>query len=478
MARFVIGDDRSQSTLFPERLDDYVGEDNPVRAIDVFVDELDLAKLGFDGVEPEATGRPAYHPATLLKIYVYGYLNRVQSSRRLERECQRNIELVWLTGRLMPDFKTIADFRKNNGDAIRKVCREFVVLCRRLELFSEASVAIDGSKFKAVNTRDRNFTQAKMERRLAQIDESIARYLAQLDSADRQGEAVPEAKITRLNEKIAALRQEIGRLNQLNAQMMETEDKQISLTDPDARSMATSGRGSGMVGYNVQSAVDTSHHLIVAHEVTNVGSDRDQLSDMTERARLAIGSEAIEVVADRGYYKGEEIVACEQAGNTVYLPKPMTSGLYAKGRFGKQDFVYVAVDDIYLCPAGEQLPYHYTNEEDGKTLRRYWTTACQACALKSKCTTGKERRISRWEHEAVLEVVQARLDRNPEKMRLRRQTVEHPFGTIKSWMGSTHFQMKRLKNVRTEMALHVLAYNMKRVMRILGVGGLMEAIRA
>src|ERR1700733_6271935 len=264
MTRFVVGDDRSQSTLFPERLEDYLSEDNPVRAIDVFVDELDLAKLGFGGVEPEATGRPAYHPSTLLKIYVYGYLNRVQSSRRLERECQRNIELVWLTGRLMPDFKTIADFRKDDGEAIR----------RRLKLFDEASVAIDGSKFKAVNTRDRNFTQAKMQRRLAQIDESIARYLSQLDSADRQGEAVPEAKITRLNEKIATLRQEIQRLNALNVQMMQTEDKQISLTDPDARSMATSGRGSGMVGYNVQSAVDTKHHLIVAHEVTNVGSDR------------------------------------------------------------------------------------------------------------------------------------------------------------------------------------------------------------
>jgi hypothetical protein len=317
-----------------------------------------------------------------------------------------------------------------------------------------------------------------MQRRLAQIDESIARYLSQLDSADRQGEAVPEAKITRLNEKIAALRQEIRRLNALNSEMMQTEDKQISLTDPDARSMATSGRGSGMVGYNVQSAVDTKHHLIVAHEVTNVGSDRSQLSRMSEQARAAIGSEAIEAVADRGYYSGEEIVACEQAGITVYLPKPMTSGLLAKGRFGKQDFVYVAADDVYRCPAGEQLTYHYTNEEEGKTLRRYWTTACQACALKSKCTTGKERRISRWEHEAVLEAVQARLDRNPAKMRERRQTVEHPFGTIKSWMGATHFQMKTLKNVGTEMALHVLAYNMKRVISILGVGGLMEAIRA
>src|ERR1700712_287807 len=395
MTRFVVGDDRSQSTLFPERLDDYLGEDNPVRAVDVFVDELDLAKLGFDGVEPEATGRPAYHPATLLKIYVYGYLNRVQSIRRLERECRRNIELVWLTGRLMPDFKTIADFRKDNGEAIRKVCREFVVLCRRLELFSEASVAIDGSKFKAVNTRDRNFTQAKMQRRLAQIDESIARYLSQLDSADRQGEAVPEAKITRLNEKIATLRQEIQRLNALNTQMTQTEDKQISLTDPDARSMATSGRGSEMVGYNVQSAVDTKHHLIVTHEVTNVGSGQSQLSHMSEQARAAIGSEAIEAVADRGYYSGEEIVACEQAV-TVYLPKPITSGLNVKGRFGKQDFVYVVAEYVYRCPAGEQLTYHYTNEEDGKTLRRYWTTACQSCTLKNKCTTGKERRISRW----------------------------------------------------------------------------------
>jgi len=478
MKRFVVGDDRRQSTLFPERLDEYLGEDNPVRAIDVLVDELDLGELGFSGVAPEATGRPAYHPATLLKIYVYGYLNRVQSSRRLERECQRNVELLWLTGRLMPDFKTIADFRKDNGGAIRKVCRAFVLLCRRLELFREASVAIDGSKFKAVNARDRNFTQGKMQRRLKQIDESIARYLSQLDSADRQGEAVPEAKITRLNEKIAMLRQEVQRLNALNVQMMQSEDKQISLTDPDARSMATSGRGSGMVGYNVQSSVDTTHHLIVSHEVTNKGSDRAQLSGAAEQARTAIGSETIEAVADRGYYAGEEIVACEEAGITVYLPKPLTSGAKAKGRFGKQDFVYVAEDDVYLCPSGERLTYRYSNEEAGKMLRRYWTSACHACALKSKCTTGRERRISRWEHEAVLESVQARLDRNPDKMRLRRQTVEHPFGTIKSWMGATHFQMKTLEHVGTEMALHVLAYNMKRVMKILGVGGLIEAIHA
>ena len=478
MTRFVVGDDRSQSTLFPERLDDYLGEDNPVRAIDVFVDELDLAKLGFGGVEPEATGRPAYHPATLLKIYVYGYLNRVQSSRRLERECQRNIELVWLTGRLMPDFKTIADFRKDNGEAICQVCREFVVLCRRLEMFSEASVAIDGSKFKAVNTRDRNFTQAKMQRRLAQIDESIARYLSQLDSADRQGETVPEAKITRLNEKIATLREEIQRLHGLNTLMMQTEDKQISLTDPDARSMATSGRGSGMVGYNVQSAVDTKHHLIVTHEVTNVGSDRSQLSRMTERARAAIGSEAIEAVADRGYYSGEEIVACEQAGITVYLPKPMTSGLLAKGRFGKQDFVYRRDQDVYRCPAGEALTRRFTALEDGMNIHIYWTSDCAGCPLKGQCTSGKERRIRRWEHEGVIDAMQARLDAKPDAMRIRRATVEHTFGTLKAWMGATHFKTRTLEKVRTEMSLQVLAYNLKRVIAILGPGPLMQAMRA
>jgi hypothetical protein len=317
-----------------------------------------------------------------------------------------------------------------------------------------------------------------MKRRLEQIDESIARYLSQLDTADRQGPTVPEAKTTRLKEKIAKLREEIERLNALNARMMASEDKQISLSDPDARSMATSGKGSGMVGYNVQSAVDTTHHLIVAHEVTNVGTDRSQLSNMAEQARTEIGAETLEVVADRGYYEGEEILACETVGITVTLPKPMTSSAKAAGRFGKQDFIYVAADDVYRCPAGERLTYRYTNEEDGKTLRRYWTTACQACALKAQCTPGKERRISRWEHEAVLETVQDRLDRNPEKMRVRRQTVEHPFGTIKAWMGATHFQMRRLPKVASEMALHVLAYNMKRVMQILGVCELMTAMRA
>ena len=464
--------------MFPAELEDYVAEDNPVRAVDAFVDGLDLGKLGFGRVIPLEKGRPCYHSATLLKIYIYGYLNRVPSSRRLERECQRNIELVWLTGQLAPDFKTIADFRKDNGKAIREVCRTFVALCRELDLLSVASVAIDGSKFKAVNARDKNFTEAKMKRRLERIDESIARYLAQLETADRHGDAVPEAKVARLKDKITKLKEEVTRLNAINAEMMKSEDKQISLTDPDARSMATSGKDTGIVGYNVQTAVDTKNHLIVAHEVTNVGTDRHQLSNMAEQARTEMGVETLDAVADRGYYTGEEIRACEEAGITVTLPKPQTSGAKAAGRFGKQDFVYVAADDVYICPARERLTYHYTNVEDGKTLRRYWTNNCQACALKSKCTTGQERRITRWEHEAVLETVQARLDHHPEKMAVRRSTAEHPFGTIKCWMGATHFLTKRLLKVSTEMALNVLAYNMKRVMAIIGVAGLLEAMAA
>ena len=478
MAGFVEGVDRGQSTLFPALLDDYVTDDNPVRVVDVFVDGLDLDKLGFVGIQALDRGRPSYHPRTMLKLYIYGYLNRVPSSRRLERECQRNIEMIWLTGQLAPDFKTIADVRKDNGKAIREVCREFVALCRKLDLLSVASVAIDGSKFKAVNARDKNFTEAKMKRRLERIDESIARYLSQLETADRHGDAVPEAKTARLKSKIEKLKEEIVRLNAINAGMMKSEDKQVSLTDPDARSMATSGKDTGTVGYNVQIAADTQHHLIVAHEVTNVGTDRHQLANMARQARDEMAVKTLEVVADRGYYDGEEIRACEEADITVTLPKPMTSGAKAAGRFGKQDFVYVAADDVYRCPAGERLAYHYTNVEDGKRLRRYWTSTCKACGLKAHCTTGPERRISRWEHEAVLEKVQDRLDHNPNAMGVRRQTAEHPFGTIKCWMGATHFLTKKLPKVATEMALNVLAYNMKRVMTIVGVGGLLEVMRA
>ena len=477
MSGFIQGEARSQATLFPERIDDYITEDNPVRVIDVFVDELDLASLSFKTIA-EVTGRPPYHPATLLKIYIYGYLNRVQSSRRLECEAQRNIELMWLTGRLAPDFKTIADFRRDNSKAIQKVCREFVLICRKLELFTDAFVAIDGSKFKAVNNRDRNFTQAKMKRRLEQIDESIARYLSQIESADRQESELARQKSEQLEDKIITLKQEIERLKTLEQDMLSSPDKQLSLTDPDARSMATSGRGSGMVGYNVQTAVDTKHHIIVTHEVTNVGHDRSALNQMAVSAKDVIGTDTLDVVADRGYYSGTEILDCEEAQITTYIPKVQTSGNLKKGMFSKRDFKWMAQANEFECPAGERLIWRFSTEEQGKVINKYWSSNCPACAIKEQCTTSKYRRVARWEHEDVLDRVQDRLDAEPERMRVRRETVEHPFGTIKSWMGSTHFQMKTLKHVSTEMSLHVLAYNMKRAMSILGIEPLIKAIQA
>jgi transposase len=473
MSGFIQGEDRSQATLFPERLDDYVAEDSAVRVIDVFIDELDLSGLGFK-THPNDTGRPAYHPATMLKLFVYGYLNRVHSSRRLEREAQRNVELMWLTGRLAPDFKTIADFRKDNGTAIRLVCRKFVILCRNLNLFANAFVAIDGSKFKAVNNRDRNFTRAKMKRRIAEVDATIERYLQLLAEADRQEPAVD--KTPRLEDKIAALKKEMVRLKKVEARMLKAPGQQISLTDPDARSMAH--RGSGVVGYNVQAAVDTDHHLIVAHEVTNVGSDRRQLARMAKQAKTNLNVDELSVVADRGYYRSEEIQACEAAGITAYVPKPQTSGNLAKGQFGRDAFRYIAEDDEYECPAGERLVQHMTTEDKGKTILCYWTSKCRHCHIKAQCTSGVHRKMTRWEHEVVLERAQARLDRNPQMMRTRRTVVEHPFGTLKAWMGSTHFLTRTLDRVSTEMSLHVLAYNLKRMMNIVGTKPLIEAIRA
>jgi transposase len=479
MKRFIEGADRSQSTLLPECLDDWVDDDNPVRAIDVFVESLDLADLGFAGATPSVTGRPAYHPSILLKLYIYGYLNRVQSSRRLEREAGRNLEVIWLLGRLVPDDKVIADFRKDNGPAIKKVCTRFVELCREMGLLTTASVAIDGSKFKAVNNRDRNFTKGKVERRRQQLEESVARYLSQLDTADYQMPTLALAiKIEHLQQKLAKIKDEMKRLAAYEKRMLDAPDGQVSLTDPDSRSMATSGRGSGVVGYNVQTVVDTENHLIIAHEVTNSGSDRAQLANMGQQAKAVLGVDKLEAVADRGYYNSPEILACEQAGITVTLPKPMTSGAKSAGRLGKQDFLYVESQDAYRCPAGEWLTYHYSNVENGKTMRRYWTNACGTCALKKKCTTGNERRIPRWEHEHVLEAVQERLDADPLAMRRRRETVEHPFGTMKARMGATHFLCKTLPKVATEMALSVLAYNLTRVINIMGVKPLMAAMGA
>lgn len=476
MSGFIEGDSRNQSTLLPDCLNDYITEENPVRVIDVFLDSLNLHNLGFKTI-PAQTGRPAYHPSTMLKLYVYGYLNRIQSSRRLERESNRNIELMWLLKRLTPDFKTIADFRKDNTKPIQKVCREFVLICRKLNLFAEAFIAIDGSKFKAVNNRQKNYTAGKIKSRLKLIDESIAKYLKQIELTDSIGLENSTHKTEKLQQHIDRLTKEVEKLNTIQAQLKTLPGKQLSLTDPDSRSMS-SGNGRGTVGYNVQTAVDTKYHLIVAHEVTNDVVDRSQLANMAKKSKQVLQVDNLTVIADRGYYKGEEIKACEDDNIITYLPKSQTSNNQAKGLFGRHHFIYHPDKDEYVCPTGQTAIYRCQKKDRNRMIRCYWSSACIECTIKNKCTQGKYRSITRWEHEEVLDELEARMDSNKEMMKIRKCTVEHPFGTIKSWMGATHFQMKTLQKVSTEMSLHVLAYNLKRVMNILGTKSFIEAIQA
>lgn len=477
MGRFIEGCDRRQKLLLPDCVDDYVAEDSPVRVVDVFVDELDLIVLGFEGAA--ATGRPGYHPATLLKLYIYGYLNQVQSSRRLEREAGRNVECMWLTGKLAPDFKTIADFRRDHGPAIQAACRRFVLVCRNLGLIAGGTVAVDGSRMRAVNARDRNFTPVTIWRRMEQVDASIVRYLGMLDTADRQEGEASELRTARLTTRLGELRRQMRELEAMEEAVMASPDRQISLTDPDARAMASAGTGTGLVGYNLQAVVDTDSHIVVAHEVINLGHDRTSLASMGGQAREATGAQALTVLADRGYFSGPEVLACEEAGIVAVCPKPLTSGAKAGGRFGKQDFVYYAKNDTYRCPAGETMTRRFSSLEHGLTLHGYATPACRSrCAVKASCTASIERRIKRWEHEAVIDAMQARLDRWPDAMRVRRRTVEHVFGTLKDWMGRSHFKTRRLGNVATEASLHILAYNIKRAIALLGTTKLMAAMQA
>lgn len=476
MSGFIVGTCRTQATLFPDSLDDYISEENAIRVIDAFIDSLDLAKLGFKTV-PADTGRPAYHPSTLLKLFVYGYLNRVQSSRRLEREAGRNVELMWLLGGLAPDFKTIADFRKDNGKGIKNTCRTFIGLCREMNMFTDAIVAIDGSKFKAVNSKENNYTPKKLQFHIERVEKHIDEYLKQLEDADKEEEKTIDE--TPIKEKIGWLQKRLSELKVLEAQVNSQPEKQLSTTDPDSRLLKTQGM-TRAVCYNVQSAVDTKHHLIVAHEVTNK-QDRGQLCSMGEQVQVALGQDAVTVLADKGYYSGPDIKATQDAGMTPLVPKGDTSGSEKKGIFNRSRFKYDADRDVYICPANQVLPYRFTSLEHGMMQKRYWAheLTCRACQLKPQCSSSKQsRRITRWEHQGQLDQMDELMTSMTESMLIRKQTVEHPFGTIKSWMGSTHFLTKRLQNVSTEMSLHVLAYNLRRMMSILGPDNLIAAMRA
>ena len=474
---FVDGVPRDQLIMFPQSLDEYISDDNPVRFVDAYVDGLDLQALGFKHAVPEETGRPPYHPGTQLRLYIYGYLNRIRSSRRLEKEAKRNVELMWLLGKLAPDFKTIADFRRDNREAIRKVCREFTLYCRELDLYGGELVAIDGSKFKAVNSRDRNFTAHKLEDRTQRVDEKIERYLKELDANDSQESDSYKPTAEELREKIETLRKRKQGYEELQERLEEGGETQISLTDPDARSM-TKGRTRGTeVAYNVQISVDNKHNLIVDHEVTNEVTDRAQLSTMAIRAKEVLGVDELDAVADKGYYSGREVKTCLEEGITPYISKPDSSPNKPLGLYSKQDFRYESENDCYWCPAGETLTFRFQTTESGRDLRYYATRACKDCDLKSKCTQNKRgRRITRWVDEALLEEMERRVLSDAEKVKKRKRIVEHPFGTMKYSMNQGYFLMRRLPNVRCEMSLTVLAYNIKRVINILGVPKMVRAL--
>ncbi|MGH2375644.1 MAG: IS1182 family transposase [Candidatus Methylomirabilaceae bacterium] len=472
---YIAGTDRTQAVLLPEVLDDYVGADNPVRFLDAFVAQLDLGALGFQRAVPAETGRPGYDPGDLLRLYLYGYLHRIRSSRRLEQETHRNVELLWLLRRLTPDFKTIADFRRDHPRALKGVCREFILLCRRLDLFGGELLAIDGSKFRAVNARDKSYTPARLATLQRDIDRTIARYLRELERQDEAEAGTEGPSAEALRDKIAALQQRRAGYAAIELELATSGETVRSLTDPDSRPMMSGGRIE--VCYNVQTAVDAKHKLIVAEDVTNAAGDRDQLSPMATAAQEVLDGATPVVVADQGYYHGAEIKTCLAAGITPLVPRPMTSANEALGLFTKDNFVYDPAHDVYRCPAGETLTYRTTTVELGRTIKNYRTRACGRCALKPRCTRNKDgRKITRWADEHLLEDMEARLRRAPQLFRQRKALAEHPFGTMKRAMDQGYFLLKGLRKVRGEFSLTVLTYNLKRVLNLVSVPRLLEAL--
>ncbi len=468
------GLDRSQTLLFPERLEDYIAAENPVRFLDAFVGFLDLHTLGFAKARCADTGRPPYDPAVLLKLYLYGYLHRTRSSRSLEAECHRNVEVIWLTGKQTPDFKTIADFRKDNLKPLQAVARQFTLLCRKLELFGGELLAIDGSKFAAVNARDQNFNAAKLQELIDRADARLAEYLAQLDTADAAEPVEAAMSRKELEQKIAVVQERQDWHKELLGQL-DADQKQISVTDPDTRKMPTA-HGT-IVGYNAQMAVDAKHKLIAADDVTNEVTDLHQLAEVALEAKANLELKQAEVVADAGYYNAAEVSRCVERGITPYIPKADTSANTARGLYGKSQFQYDATQDVYVCPAGSPLTYRFATYELGRELRYYRASGCQTCALKNRCTRNKANRtITREENEHLMEAMAERMKAQPEKFKLRKTLAEHPFGTIKRWFGYTHFLLKGLVKVRCEWSLTTLAYNLKRVLNLVSFEKLMAAV--
>jgi transposase len=474
--RYIQGIDRNQTTLLPVVTDDYIQENNPVRFIDAYIDRLDLKDLGFTYAETKETGRKPYNPADLLKLYIYGYLNKIRSSRQLEKATYRNIELIWLIRRLNPDFKTIADFRRDNVQAIRQVCRDFTLLCKKLKLFGAELVAIDGSKFSASNSNHRSFTKNKLQKLIKDIDNKIDSFLKDMDEADQKEKDINNPSAEELKKKIDQLREHKVKYQSLQSQMEQSGETQISMTDPDSRLMTTS-KGKD-VAYNVQIVTDEKHKLIVTHEVTNCGSDQTKLHKMASQAKEVLEVNKLTALGDAGYWSRDSIKDCHDDGIETYVPHPTRSRNKRKGLYTKQDFQYDPETDTYRCPEGQILTYRGLRVASGKLEKKYMTEACKICSSKSKCTTSIGKRyINRWIHEEVMEALDERLKKNPDKMRLRKSLVEHPFGTIKYWMGYHDFLTRGIDKVSAEMSLSVLAYNLKRVLNIVNFKELMLAIQ-
>jgi transposase len=468
------GLDRSQTLLFPERLEDYIAPENPVRFLDAFVSGLDLKSLGFAKAQCAATGRPSYDPAVLLKLYLYGYLHRVRSSRLLEAECHRNVEVLWLTGKQAPDHKTIADFRKDNLKAFRAVHRQFRLLCHKLDLFGAQLVGLDGTKLSGVNSKDANFNEKKLRELIQRSDAQLAEYWAALDAADAAEPVQRSLSQADLQAKIAALQEKRDWHTELLEQL-DGEQTQISVTDPDARRMRT-GKGS-VVGYNAQAAVDHKNKLIIADEVTNEETDLQQLCGMAKEAKANLNADKLDVVADAGYCTTAQVAQCQEHHITPYVPKADTSANTAQGLFGKSRFIYDPQKDVYVCPAGSTLTYRFNTDEKGRQLRYYRTSDCKRCALRKQCTRNQgNRTITREADEALMEAMARRVKANPQIMKLRKQLCEHPFGTLKRFLGYTHFLLKGLVKVRAEWSLMTLAYNFKRLLKLVSFEKLMAAV--
>jgi transposase len=476
---YIEGVTRNQLILFPESIDDYIEEDNPIQFIDAFVDSLDLGELGFKYSLPEATGRPPYNPADMLKLYLYGYLNRVRSSRSLEKESHRNLELMWLLKKLTPDFKTIADFRKDNKKAIKRVCREFTLLCKRLDLFGGELVAIDGSKFKAVNSKKRNFNEAKLKKAIKEIDEKVDGYLAELEDNDKEEAYVSHPDAEDIRARVMMLKERGRKYRELLKELKDSGETQISLTDPDSRAMLNNQRVE--VCYNVQTTVDSKHKLIIDHEVTNKATDHDQLSQMSKRAKEILGVDELEVLADKGYYDAKEIKECVDNGITPYIPEPANTAPkdvnIPEPGYRKDKFRYHDEEDIYVCPEGSKLTFRGMANHHGKMMRLYKSGDCAGCNAKGKCTiNNKGRIIYRWEHEEILEDMRHRVKANGAKVKMRQWLSEHPFGTIKRSFNQGYMLLKGLEKVGAESSISVLAYNIKRVINIVGLKELVGAV--